>query len=295
VGEQSVIYLCDFHKLTMAMMMTSGAATKALQQELKSLQKEPLEGFTVKLVDDNIFEWEVGIFGPPDTLYQGGYFKSAIRFPRDYPYSPPTVKFIGKMWHPNIYENGEVCISILHPPVDDPTNHSELPSEKWNPAQSVRTVMMSIISLLNEPNTCSPANVDASVMYRRYKESKQVDKEYENIIKKQVAATFADAESDDVIVPNTLEEYCKKKSNDNENDDEDYMLNDMDDINDDDFYNYDDDEDEEDEDEDEDEEEEEDEDNDGEKKEVAKEMKKNEEEEDKAKKKSQADSGNEDL
>ena len=129
------------------------------------------------------------------------------------------------MWHPNIYENGDVCISILHPPVDDPTN-TELPSEKWNPAQNVRlvmfiinssmfdevleknssihcaktlkyiyfyllivlkffnrTVMMSIISLLNEPNTFSPANVDASVMYRRYIESKGADKEYEQIIK----------------------------------------------------------------------------------------------------------------
>jgi ubiquitin-conjugating enzyme E2 R len=52
--------------------------------------------------------------------------------------------------------------------------------------------MMSIISLLNEPNTFSPANVDASVMYRRYIESKGVDKEYENIIKKQVLATKAE-------------------------------------------------------------------------------------------------------
>jgi ubiquitin-conjugating enzyme E2 R len=75
--------------------------------------------------------------GPPNTIYQGGYFKSIIKFPPDYPYSPPTVRFSTKMWHPNIYENGDVCISILHPPQDDPTN-TELPSEKWNPAQNVR-------------------------------------------------------------------------------------------------------------------------------------------------------------
>jgi ubiquitin-conjugating enzyme E2 R len=68
---------------------------------------EPLEGFTVKLVNDNLFEWEVGIYGPPNTLYQGGYFKSSIKFPPDYPYSPPTVRFLTKMWHPNIYENGD--------------------------------------------------------------------------------------------------------------------------------------------------------------------------------------------
>ena len=117
--------------------VVSSAATKALQQELKGLAKEPLEGFTVRLAHDNLFEWEVAIFGPPNTLYQGGYFKAALHFPADYPYSPPTVKFATKMWHPNIYENGDVCISILHPPVDDPTN-TELPSEKWNPAQNVR-------------------------------------------------------------------------------------------------------------------------------------------------------------
>ena len=46
-----------------------------------------------------------------------------------------------------------------------------------------RTVLLSVISLLNEPNTFSPANVDASVMYRRWKESKGKDKEYENIIR----------------------------------------------------------------------------------------------------------------
>uniref|UniRef100_A0A8I5MZ79 UBC core domain-containing protein n=1 Tax=Papio anubis TaxID=9555 RepID=A0A8I5MZ79_PAPAN len=81
------------------------------------------------------------------------------------------------MWHPNIYETGDVCISILHPPVDDPQS-GELPSERWNPTQNVRTILLSVISLLNEPNTFSPANVDASVMYRKWKESKGKDREY---------------------------------------------------------------------------------------------------------------------
>ncbi len=54
----------------------SGSALRALSLELKSFQDEPVEGFRVKLVnDDNIFEWEVAIFGPPRTLYEGGYFK----------------------------------------------------------------------------------------------------------------------------------------------------------------------------------------------------------------------------
>ena len=54
--------------------------------------------------DENMFEWEVALFGPPDTLYQGGYFKAHMKFPRDYPYSPPSVRFVTKVWHPNVYE-----------------------------------------------------------------------------------------------------------------------------------------------------------------------------------------------
>jgi ubiquitin-protein ligase len=61
---------------------------------------------------------------------------------------------------PLVHRNGEVCISILHPPTEDPQS-GEHPSERWNPTQNVRTILMSIISLLNEPNCSSPANVDA--------------------------------------------------------------------------------------------------------------------------------------
>uniref|UniRef100_A0A803V0P2 Cell division cycle 34, ubiqiutin conjugating enzyme n=1 Tax=Ficedula albicollis TaxID=59894 RepID=A0A803V0P2_FICAL len=132
-----------------------------------------------------------------------------LRFPIDYPYSPPAFRFLTKMWHPNIYETGDVCISILHPPVDDPQS-GELPSERWNPTQNVRTILLSVISLLNEPNTFSPANVDASVMYRKWKESKGKDREYTDIIRKQVLGTKVDAERDGVKVPTTLAEYCVK-------------------------------------------------------------------------------------
>uniref|UniRef100_S4RHN8 Cell division cycle 34 homolog (S. cerevisiae) b n=1 Tax=Petromyzon marinus TaxID=7757 RepID=S4RHN8_PETMA len=106
-------------------------------------------------------------------------------------------------------QNGDVCISILHPPVDDPQS-GELPSERWNPTQNVRTILLSVISLLSEPNTFSPANVDASVMYRRWRDSRAKDKEYENIIRMRVLATQADADRDGVKVPTTLAEYCVK-------------------------------------------------------------------------------------
>ncbi|KAK0132067.1 Ubiquitin-conjugating enzyme E2 R2 [Merluccius polli] len=113
------------------------SSQKALMLEMKSLQDEPVEGFKITLVDESdMYNWEVAIFGPPNTHYEGGYFKARIKFPMDYPYAPPAFRFLTKMWHPNIYENGDVCISILHPPVDDPQS-GELPSERWNPTQNV--------------------------------------------------------------------------------------------------------------------------------------------------------------
>ncbi|CAD5206219.1 unnamed protein product [Bursaphelenchus okinawaensis] len=216
---------------------TSGAASssnlsaiRALQMELKSLQNSPVEGFTVQADEQNLFKWTVAIFGPPGTLYQGGYFKAAIKFPNNYPYSPPSVRFLSKVWHPNVYENGELCISILHPPVDDPQS-GEQACERWNPTQSVRTVLLSVISLLNEPNTSSPANVDASVMYRKYKESHGKEDEYAKIIKKQVEQSKEEAAKDGVKVPETVEEYCVK-AQDHKNDDIDML--DFDD----DYYDY---------------------------------------------------------
>merc|ERR1719471_2351184 len=188
----------------------SSSAVRALALEMKSLQEDPLEGIRSRLVnEENMFEWEVALFGPPETLYEGGYFKAQMKFPADYPYSPPTIRFLTKVWHPNVYENGDLCVSILHPPVDDPQS-GELPCERWNPTQNVRTILLSVVSLLNEPNTYSPANVDASVMYRRWKDSKGKDKEYENIIRKQVQLSKAEAEKDNVVVPTTMEEYCMK-------------------------------------------------------------------------------------
>ncbi|ERE72381.1 mucosal addressin cell adhesion molecule 1-like protein [Cricetulus griseus] len=186
------------------------AAALFIAKVKPGLQEEPVEGFRVTLVDEgDLYNWEVAIFGPPNTYYEGGYFKARLKFPIDYPYSPPAFRFLTKMWHPNIYETGDVCISILHPPVDDPQS-GELPSERWNPTQNVRTILLSVISLLNEPNTFSPANVDASVMYRKWKESKGKDREYTDIIRKQVLGTKVDAERDGVKVPTTLAEYCVK-------------------------------------------------------------------------------------
>lgn len=116
------------------------------------------------------------------------------------------------MWHPNVYENGDMCISILHPPNDDPQS-GELPCERWNPTQNVRTILISIVSLLNEPNTSNPANVDASVMYNRWKRSNGEDKEYESIIRKQMEVSRLDAEREGIVIPTKRDEYCKTVEN----------------------------------------------------------------------------------
>lgn len=84
-----------------------------------------------------------------------------------------------------------MCISILHPPGDDPIS-GELPSERWNPSQSVRTILLSVISLLSEPNCASPANIEASVLYRKYKDASQKKKlftEYAKIVSSQVKSS----------------------------------------------------------------------------------------------------------
>jgi ubiquitin-conjugating enzyme E2 G1 len=72
--------------------------------------KHPVEGFSAGLVDDsNVFEWSLTIIGPPDTLYEGGYFNAIMTFPLDYPNNPPTVRFKSDMWHPN----GRISTYIL--------------------------------------------------------------------------------------------------------------------------------------------------------------------------------------
>ncbi|XP_042486180.1 ubiquitin-conjugating enzyme E2 7-like [Macadamia integrifolia] len=107
-----------------------------LQQQLKDLLKHPVEGFSVGLVDENnIYEWSVNIIGPMDTLYEWGCFNAIMRFPEEYPFRPPSLNFVSEMWHPNVYPDGEVCISILHPPGEDPNGY-ELASERWSPVQT---------------------------------------------------------------------------------------------------------------------------------------------------------------
>lgn len=145
--------------------------TKLLGNQLRSILNDPVEGFTVELADESdMFEWKVWIEGPKDTSYDGGIFQLSLKFPKDYPMSPPELRFVSEFWHPNVFPNGKVCLSILHPPGEDAMS-GELPAERWLPTQSVTTIILSLLSVLNDPNCASPANVDASVEWRNNREA----------------------------------------------------------------------------------------------------------------------------
>ncbi|VDK43619.1 unnamed protein product [Taenia asiatica] len=175
----------------------SGSALKRLMAEYKQLTDNPPEGIVAGPVDEsNFFEWEAFIMGPDGTPFEGGVFASRLSFPPDYPLSPPKMRFTSNIFHPNsklepvkfdtaaqiesddpsnrfcplkiaflVYPDGRVCISILHTPGNDPLGY-ESPAERWSPVQSVEKILLSVVSMLAEPNDESAANVDAAKTWR---------------------------------------------------------------------------------------------------------------------------------
>ena len=144
--------------------MSVQMATKRLLQEQKQLLKNPPPLIAAAPTGSNLFHWTAYIQGPPSTPFEFGLFRSTLTFPSDYPLSPP-VMVIHNILHPNVYPDGTVCISILHTPGADPTGY-EHASERWSPVQSVEKILVSVLSMLSEPNVESPADVEASKLYR---------------------------------------------------------------------------------------------------------------------------------
>ncbi|ERF69212.1 hypothetical protein EPUS_01169 [Endocarpon pusillum Z07020] len=155
-----------------------------LMKEYKDLSKE--KWLKIELDDENIYRWNIAlIILNPDSLYYGGYFKAIMTFPKDYPYIPPDFKFIRPLFHPNIYEDGKLCISILHAPGEDVMS-GELASERWTPVQRTESVLISILSLLDDAEVSSPANVDAGIMLRKEPEK------YKARVREEVEASKKD-------------------------------------------------------------------------------------------------------
>jgi ubiquitin-conjugating enzyme E2 C len=88
--------------------------------------------------DGNLLSWTATMAGPSDTPYSGLEFKLSFSFPPNYPYSPPTVLFRTPIFHPNIDFSGRICLDIL--------------KEKWSAIYNVQSVLLSLQSLLGEPN-----------------------------------------------------------------------------------------------------------------------------------------------
>eukprot|EP01033_Poteriospumella_lacustris_P008784 gene8786-6320_t len=124
----------------------SSYAAELLRRQYMDLARNPPDGVSVGLgEDENIFNWELLIVGPPDTLYEGGFFTAKLDFPADFPNSPPVMTFKTPIWHPNVYEDGRVCISILHPPGEDQFNQQETSAERWRPILGVESIIISTV------------------------------------------------------------------------------------------------------------------------------------------------------
>jgi ubiquitin-conjugating enzyme E2 G2 len=93
--------------------MAQSTAHRRLLQEYRALTNNPPEGITAgPVTEDDLLHWECLIQGPEDTPFEGGVFPAELRFPKDYPLAPPSMKFLVDMWHPN----GRILLSFPSPP-----------------------------------------------------------------------------------------------------------------------------------------------------------------------------------
>merc|ERR1712018_311316 len=130
---------------------SSAQVSKRLQQELMSLMMSNDKGISAFPDGDKLFEWIATVNGPADSVYDGLKYKLRLEFPAAYPYTAPTVKFVTPCFHPNVDQHGNICLDIL--------------KEKWSALYEVRTILLSIQSLLGEPNNDSPLNTQAATMW----------------------------------------------------------------------------------------------------------------------------------
>jgi len=126
---------------------------KRIQNELKDLRKDPPACCTAGPKGEDLFYWEGYIFGPEESPYAGGIFNLVIQFPVDYPFRPPHVHFTTKIYHPNINAAGLICLDIL--------------KTQWSPALTISKVLLSITSLLTDPNPEDPLVPEIANLYKR--------------------------------------------------------------------------------------------------------------------------------
>ncbi|GAB7337836.1 hypothetical protein MBLNU457_4236t1 [Dothideomycetes sp. NU457] len=150
----------------------STSARRRLMRDFKRMQTDPPAGVSASPVADNVMTWNAVIIGPSDTPFEDGTFRLVMTFEEQYPNKPPGVRFISQMFHPNVYATGELCLDILQ--------------NRWSPTYDVAAILTSIQSLLNDPNTSSPANVEASNLYKDNR------KEYTKRVRETVEKSWDD-------------------------------------------------------------------------------------------------------
>lgn len=123
-----------------------------LKRELMLMNKSPPENCSAGPVDENdLFVWDANIFGAKDGPYEGGIFKLSIKFSSDYPFKAPRCQFITPIYHPNVDKHGSICLDIL--------------KENWSPALTVSKLLLSICSLMEDPNPDDPLRIDAADLF----------------------------------------------------------------------------------------------------------------------------------
>ena len=122
-----------------------------IKYELKHIKELQEIGVKIETLDNNIYKWLIIMNGPKDSPYESGIFKLSVELPINYPFSPPLINFITKIYHCNINNSGGICLDIL--------------KDKWSPALTINKVIISIISLLNDPNPYDPLVIDIANIY----------------------------------------------------------------------------------------------------------------------------------
>ena len=117
-------------------------ALRRIKKEFALLEKEPINNCMATIINNNYYTWEATLLGPVGTPYEGGVFQLNVRLSKKYPIVPPQVRFDTKIFHPNIDGEGGICLDIL--------------KDKWSPALGISTILLSICSLLNDPNPDDP-------------------------------------------------------------------------------------------------------------------------------------------
>ena len=129
------------------------SALKRITKELQDLGRDPPANCSAGPIDENDqYHWQATIMGPSDTQFDGGVFFLNIHFPTDYPFKPAKITFTTRIYHPNINSNGSICLDIL--------------KEQWSPALTISKVLLSISSLLTDPNPDDPLVPEIAHIYK---------------------------------------------------------------------------------------------------------------------------------